>query len=136
VVEGFPGLCCPWVPYPVGFFDEFPPSFSMALVVEFPLPSVDDCLSFCINLLKKGSFGLSGHLFHPSDLSGTCWEFLPLGPPLTLCVLHSHHIYLNAVASIVTLSSTSIRPFLVSVIATHWYVAIPDVSSFMGFPWR
>jgi hypothetical protein len=53
-----------------------------------------------------------------------------------LCVLHSHCIYLNAVASIVTLSSTSICPFLVSLIATHWYVAIPDVSSFMGFPWR
>jgi hypothetical protein len=36
----------------------------------------------------------------------------------------------------VTSSSASIRPFLVSVIPAHWYVAIPDASSFMGFPWK
>jgi hypothetical protein len=136
VVEGFPGMCVHWVPYPINFFNEFRPGFSLALGVDFLLPSIDNCLSFCIDLLKKGTFGLSGRLFHPSDILGTCWEFLPLGPTLTLCILHSQHLYLNAVASVMTSSSTSILPFLVPVITTRWSMAIPDASYFMGFPRR
>jgi hypothetical protein len=68
VVEGFPRLCGPLVPYPVCFLDEFHPGFSLALHVDFPLPPVDDFFTLCINLLEEVAFGLSGRLLHPSDL--------------------------------------------------------------------
>jgi hypothetical protein len=134
VVEGCPWLCVPWVLYPIRFLDEFRPGFSLALGVDFSLPLVDDLFFLWINLHKKGAFSLFGRLLHPCDLSGTCWKFLPLGPPLPLCILHSYHLGLNAMASVLTLSFTSIFPFLVSLIVSHWYVAIPDASSFKGFP--
>ena len=134
MVEGFPGLCGPWVPYPICFLDAFCPSIALVLGVDFPLPPVDDCFTLCINLLEKGAFGLSGRMFHPSDLSGTCWEFLPLGPPLTLGILRSYHLCLQAVASIVISFSATTLPFLVSGIVSSWSVAIPDASSFIEFP--
>jgi hypothetical protein len=133
VVEGCPGLCGPWVPYPIFFLDEFHPGFSLALGVDFSLPPVDDLFSLWINLLKKGAFGLSGRLLHPSDLPGLL-EVPPPGGPSYSGYSSFLPSCLNAMASVLTSSSASIRPFLVSVITALWSVAIPDASSFKGFP--
>jgi hypothetical protein len=109
--------------------DEFYPGFALALGVDFLFPLVDEHFSLCIDLLKKGAFGLYGRLFHPSDLLGACWKFLPL----PLGIIPSYHLYLNAADSILTSSSASICPFPVSVITARWSTAIANASSFKGF---
>jgi hypothetical protein len=114
--------------------DEFLPGFSLVLGVEFSLPPINDLFSLRIDLLKKGVIGLSGHLLYPSDLLGARWKFLPMGAPLTLGIIHSYHLYLNAVASVLTSSSASICLFLLSTITAHWSIAIHDASYFKGFP--
>jgi hypothetical protein len=119
LVEGCPWLCGPWVPYPIRFLDEFNPGFSLALGVEFSLPLVYDHFSLWIDLHNKGAFGLSVCLLHPCDLLDACWNFLPLGAPLPMCIIHSYHLGLNAMAYVLTLSFTSILPLLVSLIVAH-----------------
>jgi hypothetical protein len=82
VVEGCSRLCGPWVPYPVRFLDEFHLGFALTLGVDFSLPPVDDHFSLWIDLCKKGSFGLTGHLSILVIFRALVGSFSPWGPLL------------------------------------------------------
>jgi hypothetical protein len=64
--------------------------------------------------------------------------FFSLGASLTIGSLHSYHLVFLVVVFVLGSSPVPIRPFLVCkmgyVIASLQSVAIPGVSSFMGFP--
>jgi hypothetical protein len=138
VVEGYSGLCGPWVPYLVCFLNQFLPGFSLAFGVDFFLPPGDDRFSLWFDLHMKGTLGFSGCLLHPCNPPGACWRFFLLGASLTMGFLHSYHLGLFVVVFALGSSPVPIRPFLVfkmaSVISPLLSVAIPSVPSLMGFP--
>jgi hypothetical protein len=138
VVEGYSGLCGPWVPYPVFFLNQFLPSFALAFGVDLFLPSGDDCFSLWFELRMKGTLGFSGLLIHPCNPPRSCQRFFPLGASLTMGFLHSYHLGLFVVVFALGSSLVPIRPSLVfmmaSVIVPFLSVAILGASSLMGFP--
>jgi hypothetical protein len=106
--------------------------------VDFSLPPIDDRFSLWIDLHEKGTLGFSGLLLHPCDPMGACRRLFSLGASLTMGFIHSYQLDLLVVVFVLGSSPIPIRPFLVSkmgsVVASFQPVAIPGVSSFMGFP--
>jgi hypothetical protein len=137
VVEGCSGLRSPWVTYPVFFLNYLFLGFSLACGVDFSLPPIDDRFYLWIDLQEKGTLGFSGCLLHPCDPPSACQRFFSLGASLTMGFLRSYHLGLLVVVFVLGSSPVPIHPFLVckmgSVVASLWSVAIPSVSSFMGF---
>jgi hypothetical protein len=106
--------------------------------VNFSLPPIDDHFSLWVELCEKCTLGFSSHLLHPCNPMGTFQGLFSLGTSLTMVFLHSYHLNLLMVGFVLGSSPVPIRPFLVckmtSVISSLQSMAIPGVSSFIGFP--